>query len=160
MTPRQHPFERAGLGPAPFRFLGMSESVYQAAPGAPVQPGASCNYCGQAIRYVFHIMNANGGGFDVGSECVRRTHGSGSAIVRAADRALRDFQYLRRKEREQERIGKAREILASRPDYGRNRPHPSAWHARNGRTRRDYIDWIMEFGGNRAKLAIWRELQS
>ena len=31
----KHPFERAGLGLAPFRFVGMVEKVYVSCPGAP-----------------------------------------------------------------------------------------------------------------------------
>ena len=36
-----HPFEKSGLGVAPFRFVGVSEKVYCACPGAPEQPGAT-----------------------------------------------------------------------------------------------------------------------
>jgi hypothetical protein len=71
-----HPFERAGLGSAPFRCVGWYESKYQAIPGdpsCPVQPGSSCDYCGQGIVNVFVIRSADGREFKVGCDCVART---------------------------------------------------------------------------------------
>jgi hypothetical protein len=32
------PFEKAGLGVAPFRYAGYYESTFQAAPGEPIPP--------------------------------------------------------------------------------------------------------------------------
>lgn len=70
-----HPFTRAGFGPAPFRCVGMSVEKYQACQGAPVQPGASCDYCGTGIMYVFHIENADKSRrFKVGCDCVAKTN--------------------------------------------------------------------------------------
>ncbi len=45
----RHVFERAGLGLAPFRFVGMEEKTFQACPGAPIQAGSSCDYCGTGM---------------------------------------------------------------------------------------------------------------
>lgn len=72
-----HVFERAGLGKAPFQFTGMYEKVYQACQGAPIQPGSSCDYCGQGIRYCCAIIDATGKEFKVGSDCVRKTGDAG-----------------------------------------------------------------------------------
>ena len=72
-----HVFERAGLGKAPFRYCGMTESKYQACHGAPVQPGSSCDYCGQGIMYVCEISSADGRRFKVGCDCVARTGDAG-----------------------------------------------------------------------------------
>jgi hypothetical protein len=68
-----HPFERAGLGSAPFRCVGSYESKYQACHGAPIQPGSSCDYCGQGIMTVFRINSADGKEFKVGCDCVAKT---------------------------------------------------------------------------------------
>ncbi len=73
----KHVFERAGLGKAPFRYVGMTESKYQACHGAPVQPGSSCDYCGQGIMYVCEILSADGRRFKVGCDCVARTGDAG-----------------------------------------------------------------------------------
>lgn len=66
-----HPFERARLGRAPFRFAGMHESVYSAAPGHS-QPGGTCEFCGMGIRYVCTVEGADGKRFSVGTDCVAR----------------------------------------------------------------------------------------
>ena len=76
-TNQLHVFERAKLGAAPFKFVGMEEKVYQACHGAPVQPGSSCDYCGTAIRYVCWINSKDGKRFKVGTDCVAKTGDAG-----------------------------------------------------------------------------------
>lgn len=73
----KHVFEAAGLGKAPFRCIGEIEKTYQACPGAPIQVGGSCDYCGTGIRYQYIIKDATGRTFKVGSECVRKTKDAG-----------------------------------------------------------------------------------
>jgi hypothetical protein len=73
----RHCFERAGLGRAPFKIVGSFECKFQAAPGAPVQPGGSCDYCGQGIMYAVAIKSADGKTFKVGCDCVARTGDAG-----------------------------------------------------------------------------------
>lgn len=72
MTAAVHPFERAGLGRAPFRCTGWYESKYQACHGAPIQPGSSCDYCSQGIMLVYVIKSADGKQFKVGCDCVAK----------------------------------------------------------------------------------------
>ena len=83
-----HVFESAGLGLAPFRLDGFSESKFQAAPGAPVQPGSTCDYCGQGIMIVCAIRSADGKRFKVGCDCVAKTDDAGLKSV--VDRGKRD----------------------------------------------------------------------
>ncbi len=73
MTKAIHPFERSHLGLAPFRCVGWYESKYQACHGAPIQPGSSCDYCGQGIMLVFRIKSSDGKEFKVGCDCVAKT---------------------------------------------------------------------------------------
>lgn len=73
----RHAFERAGLGLAPFKCIGEIEKTYQACPGAPIQVGGSCDYCGTGIRYQYIIKDRTGHTFKVGSECVRKTGDAG-----------------------------------------------------------------------------------
>jgi hypothetical protein len=76
-TVGQHCFEEAGLGKAPFRLTGFTTMQYQAAPGAPVQPGTSCDYCSTAIMYVCLVTSSDGKTFKVGCDCVGRTGDAG-----------------------------------------------------------------------------------
>lgn len=72
-----HVFERAGLGPAPYVFLGMFEKVFQAVPGAPKQPGTNCHYCGTGIMYAYELRAANGHKFHVGCDCIDKSGDAG-----------------------------------------------------------------------------------
>ncbi len=92
-----HVFERAGLGKAPFRFVGVEVKVYQACPGAPAQPGGSCDYCGQGIKSCYTLRSADGRQFHVGCDCIDKSGDKGlikayrrSPEYRAAARAARE----------------------------------------------------------------------
>lgn len=69
-----HPFEKAGLGTAPFRCTAVTTNWFTV-PGCPEasKPGGSCDYCGTGILYEFHIVGGDGSTFKVGSDCVRKT---------------------------------------------------------------------------------------
>ncbi len=56
-----HAFEAAGLGVAPFEFVGVLHNE-----------GSSCDYCGTRISLECWIKGAGGGQFKVGSDCIRR----------------------------------------------------------------------------------------
>lgn len=76
MTNTIHPFEKRGLGLAPFRCVGSYESKFQAIPGdpsCPIQPGSVCDYCGNGIMNVFVIKSSDGKKFKVGCDCVAQT---------------------------------------------------------------------------------------
>lgn len=85
-----HTFEKAGLGTAPFRCVGMCEipssSLAASNPDAYRMAMAdlprglsigSCAYCGMGLKYNFIVMGATGRRFVVGSECVNRTGDAG-----------------------------------------------------------------------------------
>jgi hypothetical protein len=83
-----HPFELAGMGLGPFRFIGMvqipSASLAEANPSAYNGALASlprnliggcgtCYNCGQAISNVCIVENSTGQRYGVGSDCVLKT---------------------------------------------------------------------------------------
>lgn len=72
MTASLHPFERAGLGVAPFRCMGVKENRFEM-PGFGWKPGGCCAYCGTGILYEYQIRDRDGRDFVVGSTCVERT---------------------------------------------------------------------------------------
>ena len=76
-----HAFERAGLGPAPYRFTGVTEMAFQAAPGAPKQAGTCCEFCGTGIIYAYGLQAANGNKFHVGCDCIEKSGDAG--LIRA-----------------------------------------------------------------------------
>lgn len=68
-----HPFQKSGLGTAPFRCVGVQENVF-VMPGGYAKAGGSCDYCGTGIRWEFLIRSADGKNFKVGCDCVEKTY--------------------------------------------------------------------------------------
>ena len=79
-----HPFERAGLGKAPFRFDAMRENVYIACQGSQPQPGGTCDYCSNGIMYEYWIKSSDGRSFKVGCDCVRKLERADNRLIREA----------------------------------------------------------------------------
>ena len=72
-----HVFEKAGLGIAPFKFIGMHIDVgphrytdefgVTTEVGSPGQPMGTCSYCGAGIKFVCRVQDSRGHVFDVGT---------------------------------------------------------------------------------------------
>lgn len=100
-TVRAHPWELAGLGRAPFKFVGMVEEVF-AMPDGTTKAGGSCAYCGIGIRYVFRCVSTDGKRFGVGCDCIARCHLPAEKIVGETKRALRTFKAAKVREKRTE----------------------------------------------------------
>lgn len=147
-----HRFEAAGLGKAPFRYIGMYEETFQACPGAPVQPGSSCDYCGQGIRYCFSIRSADGKVSKVGSECINKHGDAGLKRAHKTDPAVRQHQRDLRHAREQRKLTELRQQFdAVRPILA-TRPHSNAWARDQGKTRLDEFEYILSMCGTSGQL--------
>lgn len=90
----KHAFEVAGLGKAPFRFVGFSVNVITYPDGSS-KAGSSCDYCGTGIANECHIRSSDGKTFKVGCDCIRKVDDAGllkayasSPQVRAHKREL------------------------------------------------------------------------
>lgn len=97
-----HPWEAAGLGKAPFRWLGVSRKVGPVRTvladgttleqGAPGQPMGSCAFCGMGIAECHEIKGACGALFIVGCDCVRRVYAAGDRVLTQAETASRKLR--------------------------------------------------------------------
>lgn len=69
-----HPFEKAGLGKAPFQCTHVTENVF-VMPDRTTKAGGCCDYCGNGIRWEFWIKGSVAGAkqFKVGCDCVAKT---------------------------------------------------------------------------------------
>lgn len=158
-----HPWERAGLGPAPYRFSGFSRETYQACPGAPIQPGTSCDYCGTGIVDTFWITAANGARFKVGSDCIRRLaiKCATTSEKRAIANVLAGVRKVAREAthaRQDAKIEEGRRLVqapAVRATLAA-KPHPVEWRAARGETLLDSITWGLANGGRAGKCAAAR----
>jgi len=145
-----HVFERAGLGKAPFRFTGMNVNKYQACPGAPIQPGGSCDYCGESIMYEFFLRSADGKVFKVGSDCIHK-HDSDSGLRRVVDSKVREMKRQQNIARQDARIARAKELLPQAEAKLKAIPHPYKWKAEQGLTQYDCVVWFLESAGRKGK---------
>jgi hypothetical protein len=153
MTNMIHKFEAAGLGKAPFRFVGCESKTYQACPGAPLQPGGSCDYCGTAITIHCHVVSADGRRFKVGSDCIAKVGDAG--LKRAVDAKKKEA----RKAREAARIAEGAGMLYD-PELRERlerEPHPNGF---KGKTLLDWANWMLDHAGNRGKLAVARTIEA
>lgn len=155
-----HTFEVAGLGKAPFRFHHYERKSYQACPGAPIQPGGSCKYCGQGITDTYYIVSSDNKMFTVGSTCVNKTGDKGlyNKVQRIANRVKREQQI----EREEKRIKRARfdvlEEIPIRHALSR-KPHCQEWAAKKGMTMLDWSEWMFANSGHSGKMRVTRHLE-
>jgi hypothetical protein len=164
-----HVFEQAGLGRAPFRFVGMENTAAAAGPDGLVrvtdpetgldyltQPGGSCDLCGHGIVNFCWIVDADGKRFKVGTECVNKTGDAG--LKKTVKRAVAKARTAARKAREAKKIAACARALRS--DETRAalaaRPHPREAMANKGYTLENWADWMMHNAGNKGKLEVAR----
>jgi hypothetical protein len=153
-----HPFERAGLGLAPFRYVGMvhqetsyGQAVIGTIGGIPVttQPGGSCDFCGHYIVDMFQVESADGKRFKVGCDCIHKVNQVAGSDVVDVDRKKAAIA------RDEARIALA---LANLPQAHAlsSQPHPTTWRAREGETMAHWCRWTLTHGGRTGRLGAAR----
>jgi len=124
-TTELHPFEKAGMGVGPYRFLGIVEmpnpgedsarnfacgNPYAEVHAAGLKAGAgTCCCCGMAITVICIVADAKGDKWGVGSDCVLKTEDD--RIERSARLA----------------ISKRRNIMAARRVEAKREQRRQAW---------------------------------
>jgi hypothetical protein len=153
-----HAFELAGLGKAPFRFLGVRENAHTI-PGTTInKPGGSCDYCLESIRWEYRIQSADGKTFKVGCDCVAKVGDAG--LRRYVDAARRNVERKQRAARAAKKASSVdSEIAALMTDPAvteklASLPHPRGYSDREtGRalTMLDQVTWMLENAGRAGK---------
>lgn len=147
-----HVFEAAGLGKAPFTWVGYHEERggkvteidgVTVTVGAPGQPLGTCAFCGTGIAICCEIVSSDGKSFVVGSDCVLKTGDKGLKVqVDEMKRVANIKKQLAQVEAGRVWIDENREILASIP-------HPNkrgSWL--------DTVEWFYKNAGRSGKLRI------
>lgn len=152
-----HKFEQAGLGKAPFRVVGYEAKTYVACPGAPVQVGGSCDYCGAGIIHTFYIESADGHRSHVGSECVMKTGDAG--LTDPIKKQVNRLRRAAKAKRDSARIDRCRASLSDFSVRERltRQPHPKSWE---GKTLLDWAEWMMQNAGTTGCLAVCRIIEA
>jgi hypothetical protein len=161
-----HPFEQAGLGKAPFRFVSMVENKFSM-PDGTWKPGGTCDYCCNGILYEMHIRSADGKEFKVGSDCVakldRKDNVSAAdlALVRAAKKAMEPHEKAKRdaaKAREQARIDEFKASLADEAFRARLAAYPSP-NRPDRESALEWAEWMMKHAGHAGSLKVVRQVE-
>ncbi len=155
-TSKIHPFQKAGLGTAPFRLDRFEVRKHQACHGAPVQPGTCCDYCGTGIMLVYWIRSSEGNEFKVGSSCVEKT--TDTKLIKAVKTKAQAYQAKTAKER---KLAKIEILRASLADAAirtalKNFPHPKGWE---GKTLLDFADWMLTNAGIKGKSEAAKQVE-
>jgi hypothetical protein len=165
---KYHQFEIAGLGKAPYVFLGVEKRVYCACQGAPAQPGSTCDYCGTGIMLLYWLRSAVGREFKVGCDCILKTNSDRALRVAVEnakqqhDREMREARAEKKRIADLARINAAKERLSEIAEKLRAEPHPMAASGPffAGKTRLDWAEWMLEHAGMSGRLSVARAIES
>lgn len=117
-----HRWEAAGLGQAPYTFLGARKNVIRHDDGS-TQPGGTCAYCSTGIANEFMFRSADGRTFVVGSTCVHKSDAKGLTNAKKYDAAVAELRHETTEAAETAKLAQLIEqyatVLATRPHiYG------------------------------------------
>ena len=154
----KHKFELAGLGLAPFRFVGLTDNVITY-PDGTSKAGSSCDYCGTGIRSECWILSADGKRSKVGCNCIEKVGDKG--LLRAFKNSPEFRSAKRAKEQAKATtvFENLRALIADNTEQLRALPHPRQFVDRKtGRplTFLDQVEWLFQNSGRsgRARLLV------
>jgi len=161
MCDKIHCFEAAGLGKAPFRYVGMEnqniaygERVIGNIGGVAIttKPGGTCDYCGTYIINIFVVESADGNRFKVGCDCIRKVSGEGSMVANLStlEKDLKAHKQAAKRAKDDARIAAAKLLVRSNGLLAE--PHPTKWLADDGKTLADYCEWLFANAGQSGQL--------
>jgi len=118
-----HLFERAGLGKAPFRFVGFSVNVIQY-PDGSTQAGSSCDYCGTGIANECHVKSADGKQFKVGCDCILKVGDAGLLQAYKTSPEVRKHAAQLRRAKDQKKTAELARVISENETLLKSLPHP------------------------------------
>jgi hypothetical protein len=147
-----HKFEAAGLGLAPFRFIGIETAADRAAVQTERESAGqlfttnystSCDYCGQGIQNAYQVQSADGKKFKVGCDCIRKTGDAGLIrfVTEEETAKRRKATAERRRNKWQRQHDLVAAFRAGQCEALRAIPHPKG---RENATAYDYVQWCID----------------
>lgn len=149
-----HPFEKAGLGKAPFRYVSMiaqeirnGERVIGSVGGCEIttKPGGTCDYCGTYIVNMFKVRSSDDQEFKVGCDCIYKVD---TKLTRAIEPDIKKAKLARENARIAEAIGNLPHAHSLH-----SQPHPTKYMADQGKTLWHYCQFLLTRGGQSGKLS-------
>lgn len=137
----KHAFEVAGLGAAPFRFVGMSENAITH-PDGTTQAGGCCAYCYTGIRFECRVVSADNKSFVVGSNCIAKVGDTGLLKAYKTSPDFRRHQAKLRAVKAKAVFETLSALIASKKEEFAAKPHPYGFVDRVTGTPMTYLDYI------------------
>lgn len=169
-TETMHPFERAGLGKAPFRFTGLKEQdlchgeailnrdeYERTGIKMTTKPGGSCDYCGTYIVVMCGIESSDGKRFKVGSDCACKV--DDKPLTDKVKCAVNKRRAAIKKVSNANRIAAAKALMPSVAPALQQEPHPKSWRAEKGETLYDWCAWMFKNAGNTGMIRAARKVE-
>jgi len=152
-----HAWERAGLGVAPYRLIGSGAWTYQACPDAPIQPGGSCDYCGQGITNVYFIRAACGSTFHVGCDCVHKVCSKAEGVLSQVVKVERKRAAAKRAAADSAKTAEVDRLIEEHRERLRGMPHPRGFE---GQTMLDDVEWRRKNCGAKGRAALLKQIRA
>lgn len=137
----KHAFEVAGLGLAPFRFVGASENVITH-PDGTQQAGGCCAYCYTGIRLECRVVSADNKSFVVGCNCIAKVGDTGLLKAYKTSPDFRRHQAKLRAVKAKAVFDALTALIASKKEEFSAKPHPYGFVDRVTGTPMTYLDYI------------------
>jgi len=163
--PRIHPFERANLGKAPFRVVGNYVAKYQACPGAPIQPGAACDYCGTGIMDVYVVRSADKREFEVGCDCVARVRQecAGTDFEREARKMHDEINRIKRQAKHaavDARVARVAALVEAHREELAEIVQPARYLGGRDQSVLRWAEWMLGHAGRKGKVEVCRRIEA
>lgn len=158
----KHKWEAAGLGVAPYKLIGSGTMTYQACRDAPIQPGGSCDYCGQGIVNVYFIRATCGSKFKVGCDCVYATCSKQEGVRSQVDMAVRAHNKAVRDRLAAKKKGELEGLMETHRAVFAAMPHPKAekWESMREKSYADYLDYMFKACGASGRAKLLKEVKA
>lgn len=156
----KHAFEVAGLGKAPFRFIGASDKVITY-PDGTSKAGSCCDYCFTGIRTECWVQSADGKQFKVGCNCIEKVGDKGLLKAYKSSPEYRAHQRQLAQARAKIVSDKLNSLIDSHKARLAQIPHPAGFTDREtGKplTALDWATWMRDHCGASGKAQILHRL--
>jgi len=123
-----------------------------------MQPGASCDVCGQGIRYVAWFTTPDGKRFKTGMDCAEKS--GKKEVIGAIRKAKRELDRKNRQDLDRRKSAAAWFGLGVHGDALRAKPHPYKSQAERGLTLYDWANWMLKNAGAKGRGDVYRMLKA
>jgi len=158
----KHAFEVAGLGIAPFRFVGASENVITY-PDGTQKAGGSCDYCGTGIRTECHVKSADGKTFKLGCNCIEKVGDTGLLKAYKTSPEYRAHQNKLKRERDALVVAEIKTTIVICHKQLAALPHPMGFSDRAtgaALTALDWANWMLNNCGASGRKAVLKRINT